>query len=305
MVHFQRVVLRLSFIVAALFSNTIRSWQFHLNSYLTLQQHSTKFQRISSVKMMSSEDANIEKTVVTSRDASSRPPIIPFDFARDDIIPRKVVNKKVENEEAVITKSENGVDSDYSIDDKSIETQEAGSDRWNTMLKKRDSIGSTSTSKWVEDPSRPTGYGNVDEDDDDWVPSSDSEGVEKFLKDYFFNSPYDSPKRKDAKFVIRNVTFISGVLGTVFTILFYAFPGKFISYRGTADFSQRYSANVIDKDPSELLNEKVNNDLTRSVEIGGETFYDDGVGMPGPDDSRVAYPKKSSDRVAPGRSESL
>ena len=252
------------------------------------------------MKMMSSEDANIEKTVVTSR-----PPIIPFDFAREDILPRKVENKKVEDEKAVITKSENSVDSDYSIDDRSIETQEAGSDRWNTMLKKRESISSTSSNKWVEDPSRPTGYGNVDEDDDDWVPSSDSEGVEKFLKDYFFNSPYDSPKRKDAKFVIRNVTFISGILGTVFTILFYAFPGKFISYRGTADFSQRYSANVVDKDPSELLNEKVNNDLTRSVEIGGETFYDDGVGMPGPDDSRVAYPRKSSDRVAPGRSESL
>jgi hypothetical protein len=297
------MLLRLLFLTAALLLNTIQSWQSQGNSYLTLKQHSTKFQRVPSISMTSSEEPNVG--AATSRDASSRPPIIPFDFARDDIIPPKVIDRKVDYKEEAITKNENSGDFDSNVDDESARTQGVGSDRWNPSPKKKESLSSTSSNKWVEDPSRPTGYGNVDEDDNDWVPSSDSEGVEKFLKDYFFNSPYDSSKRRDAKFVIRNVTLISGILGTIFTILFYAFPGKFISYRGTANFSQRYSTEITDKDPSELLNDKVNNDLTRSVEIGQETFYDDGIGMPGPDDSRVAYPKKDSDRYAPGRTENL
>jgi hypothetical protein len=256
--------------------------------------------------MSSSDDKNANESVAESPRVSSRPPIIPFDFARDDIMPKK---KAVET----LPKTTDGdnIDSSYSDTDVSGESSSAlvkGSSRWTDNNDEKVVVRSANSdrrNKWVEDPSRPTGYGNVDEDDDDWVPSSDSEGVEKFLKDYFFNSPYDSPKRKDAKFVIRNVTFISGALGTIFTILFYAFPGRFISYRGTADFSQRYASDFVNKDPSELLNDQVNDALTKSVEIGGESFYDDGVGLPEPDNSRVPYPKKASDARAPGRTENL
>ena len=255
-----------------------------------------------STYMSSSDDSTEEVKKVDDTRKSSRPPIIPFDFARDDIMPPNLTKKLSGVKETT----------DKISDSRSTEVVASAQDR-NVWLDDADfkakadirTANNDRRNKWVEDPSRPTGYGNVDEDDDDWVPSSDSEGVEKFLKDYFFNSPYDSPKRRDAKFVIRNVTLISGVLGTIFTILFYAFPGRFISYRGTADFSQRYSSDFVNKDPSELLNDKVNEDIVREVEIGGETFYDDGVGMPGPDESRVAYPKKASDGRAPGRTMNL
>lgn len=255
--------------------------------------------------MTSSDDKSVNESIAESPRVSSRPPIIPFDFARDDIMPKK----KAET----LPKSSDGdnIDNSYSETDMSVEASllsAKGSSRWTDGNEEKAVVRSANNdrrNKWVEDPSRPTGYGNVDEDDDDWVPSTESDGVEKFLKDYFFNSPYDSPKRKDAKFVIRNVTFISGALGTIFTILFYAFPGRFISYRGTADFSQRYAADFVNKDPSELLNDQVNDALTKSVEIGGESFYDDGVGLPEPDNSRVPYPKKASDARAPGRTENL
>lgn len=291
----------------ALSVTSIHSWlttksplRSKLSSKFSLsRQSSSKF-------MASSDDKSADESAADTPRASSRPPIIPFDFARDDIIPKKKAVESLPKS----TDSDN-IGSSYSDIDVSDDTSLAsakGSSRWTDSNEEKIVVRSASSdrrNKWVEDPSRPTGYGNVDEDDDDWVPSSDSEGVEKFLKDYFFNSPYDSPKRKDAKFVIRNVTFISGALGTIFTILFYAFPGRFISYRGTADFSQRYASDFVNKDPSELLNDQVNDALTKSVEIGGESFYDDGVGLPEPDNSRVPYPKKASDARAPGRTENL
>ena len=251
--------------------------------------------------MTSTDNAGGDEKKNEAPRTTSRPPIIPFDFARDDIMPPKVVEK-------VASKAMDSYGRDNDNDSEAVIPSRSKSNKWVEDADLKTAVRSANNdkrSKWVEDPSRPTGYGNVDEDDDDWVPSQDSEGVEKFLKDYFFNSPYDSPKRKDAKFVIRNVTLISGILGTVFTILFYAFPGKFISYRGTADFSQRYSSDFIDKDPGELLNDKVNEDLVRSVEIGGESYFDDAVGLPPRDDSRVAYPVKPSEARAPGRTENL
>lgn len=271
-----------------LFSSPISSWRVTLN------------------RMASTDEANNDDKIVDTTRTTSRPPIIPFDFARDDILPPKVIEKVIPNKAANEDPFLKSKDSDRLID--SVLPPRSASNKWVDDSDLKTAVRSTNgekRNKWVEDPSRPTGYGNVDEDDDDWVPSADSEGVEKFLKDYFFNSPYDSPKRKDAKFVIRNVTLISGVLGTVFTILFYAFPGKFISYRGTADFSKRYSSDFIVKDPSELLNDQVNEDLIRNVEIGGERFFDDAVGLPLPDNSRVAYPMKPSEARAPGRTENL
>lgn len=271
-----------------------------LRSRSALRQ-TTCFTRSSTIQMTSTDNAGGDEKKNEAPRTTSRPPIIPFDFARDDIMPPKVVEK-------VASKAMDSYGRDNDNDSEAVIPSRSKSNKWVEDADLKTAVRSANNdkrSKWVEDPSRPTGYGNVDEDDDDWVPSQDSEGVEKFLKDYFFNSPYDSPKRKDAKFVIRNVTLISGILGTVFTILFYAFPGKFISYRGTADFSQRYSSDFIDKDPGELLNDKVNEDLVRSVEIGGESYFDDAVGLPPRDDSRVAYPVKPSEARAPGRTENL
>ena len=258
------------------------------------------------IRMTSSDGGSNDVEKVDTPQVTSRPPIIPFDFARDDILPPKVIDKVVKKGISDEGKYSEKNDSEgYS---EPATTTRSTSNKWVDDSDLKTAVRSTNSrngNKWVEDPSRPTGYGNTDDDDDDWVPSADSEGVEKFLKDYFFNSPYDSPKRKDAKFVIRNVTLISGVLGTVFTILFYAFPGKFISYRGTADFSKRYSSDIITKDSSELLNDQVNEDLIRNVEVGGQKFFDDAVGLPLPDDSRVPYPMKPSEARAPGRTENL
>lgn len=80
-----------------------------------------------------------------------------------------------------------------------------------------------------------------------------------------------------------------------------------VIYRGTADFSKRYSSDFINKDPSELLNDKVNEDQVRSVEQGGREFYDDGEGLPVKEevDQRIPYPEKASDARAPGRTEYL
>lgn len=190
----------------------------------------------------------------------NRPPIIPFDFARDDIV---VPQKKKEPERQKpppmeVTKAE-----------------------------------SSSKTKFAEDPSRPTGYGNTDEDDDNWVPSTDTTGVEKFMKDYILNSPYDSSQRQDAKFVARNVIFFSFAIGTIFTVLFYAFPGKFIERRGAVDFSQRYQQSFVD--PNGLLNDEFNNS-------GGELF--DSAVPPPKDDGRVPYEDRKDAR-APGRSVNL
>jgi hypothetical protein len=247
------------------------------------------------------DETKSEEKKEEDRPRSNRPPIMPFDFARDDIvIPTKKVVKKDVQESAEMTKFR-----------RETNNARVNSNRWVEDDDSKAVVESprTKKNKWVEDPSRPTGYANQEKEDDEenWVPSSDSEGVEKFLKDYFFESEYDSPKRKDAKGVIRNVTLISGIFGTVFTLLFYAFPGKFISYRGTADFSKRYSSDFIQKDPSELLNDKENEDQVRKVEQGGGEFYDDGEGLPAkePFDQRIPYQKNADDARAPGRTEYL
>jgi hypothetical protein len=254
--------------------------------------------------MSSTDETKSEEKKGEDSPRSNRPPIMPFDdFVRDDIVlPQKKDVKKDVQESAEMAKfrretNNARVNSNKWVEDDDSKAVVESPGKWK---KKND---------WVEDPSRPTGYANQQREDDEenWVPSSDKEGVDKFLSDYFFESDYDSPKRKDAKGVIRNVTLISGVFGTIFTLLFYAFPGKFISYRGTADFSKRYSSDFINKDPSELLNDKENEDQVRKVEQGGGEFFDNGEGIPAKEqfDQRIPYQKNSEDARAPGRTEYL
>jgi hypothetical protein len=158
-------------------------------------------------------------------------------------------------------------------------------------------LRSSSQTQFVEDPSRPTGYNNKDDDEDDsWIPSNDSTGVEKFMKDYILDNPYDNPKRRDAKLVVRNVFLFSFAIGAIFTTLFYAFPGKFIERRSDVDFSKRYQSNFVD--PNGLLNDEFKNS-------GGE-FFDDAVPPGNPNDAtpRIPYEEKT-ERRAPGRSVTL
>jgi hypothetical protein len=192
----------------------------------------------------------------------NRPPIMPFDFAREDIVVPPKNQQKKEPEQQKLSKE----------------------------LEK---LPSSSKTQFVDDPSRPTGYGNTDEDDDNWVPSSDTTGVEKFMRDYILDSPYDNSKRQDAKFVVRSVIFFSFAIGTIFTLLFYAFPGKFIERRSDVDFSKRYQQTFVD--PNGLLNDEFKSS-------GGELF-DDAVPPP-KDDGRVPY-EDTKERRAPGRSVTL
>jgi hypothetical protein len=92
---------------------------------------------------------------------------------------------------------------------------------------------------------KPAQYNVIDEDDDDdpdWVPSrdEDSNAIVNWFKDIYIGSVYDSTERKQARYVVTNITLISISIGVIFTIIWYAFPGKFISFRGDTDFTQRY-----------------------------------------------------------------
>jgi hypothetical protein len=299
-------MIALTTVVFALLVNVSESWHGSSKSFLgrhnVIKSHQISFRRLS-LHMSSPDETKSEEKKEEDSPRANRPPIMPFDFARDDIpIPAKKVVKKDVQESAEMTKFRRETNNARANSNRRVEDDESKAvvespGKW----KKKN--------EWVEDPSRPTGYANqqLEDDEENWVPSSDKEGVDKFLSDYFFESEYDSPKRKDAKGVIRNVTLISGIFGTVFTLLFYAFPGKFISYRGTADFSKRYSSDFINKDPSELLNDKENEDQVRKVEQGGGEFFDDGEGLPAKEqfDQRIPYQKNAEDARAPGRTEYL
>ena len=85
------------------------------------------------------------------------------------------------------------------------------------------------------DNARPTGYSNEeDDDDDDFVPQLIDEGTPeflRFLKNAYIDSPYDNKKKLQAKSVVRSITLISFGIGVIFTAVWYAFPGKFVSVR--------------------------------------------------------------------------
>lgn len=84
----------------------------------------------------------------------------------------------------------------------------------------------------LDDDARPTGYANDQDDDPAWVPirNSDENVFVQFLKEVYIGSPYDSDKKKQARYVIRNITGISLAIGLIFTGIWYAFPGKTIVF---------------------------------------------------------------------------
>jgi hypothetical protein len=188
----------------------------------------------------------------SNNESGDRPPIIPYDFARDDINPSSPEAKS--NENALATAKPE-----------------------------------ISKSGWTEDPARPTGYAS-DDDSDDWIPSvsPDDSPVAKFLKDYFFDNEFDSMKRKDAKFVARNITLFSFLIGVIFTVIYYAFPGKFIGYKADMNFSSRYESTFAD--PSGLLGD---GGEWLSPGAPGE-FFDDAKNLPSQEQSRYAIPSSSA-----------
>lgn len=123
----------------------------------------------------------------------------------------------------------------------------------------------------------------------DWIPKRQDETPEilKPLKEAFTDNPYDSRKQRQAKSTIRNIFAFSGVISVIFIVLWYAFPGKFISYRGDRGpmnpaLTQQYI------DPEEVLREDAINTQTQS-------FYYDLL----EDDQSFWGPGRSGNSTAP------
>lgn len=230
----------------------------------------------------------------SSRDTAKRPPIIPFDFIREDIRPKRVP-----------------------VDDNNNRNQQ---------LVPGGTGKSTKTAVNTRYDDRPTGYDTPDEDDD----ASDAAAVSyddnnngsldnvffKIFKDIYIGSPYDSRKKQQARYVITNITAISILIGAVFTATWYLFPGKFISFRGDADLSSRYTDTYKYIDPSDLLNNSgpsiyFNDDGTsddtssaKNMPKATDEYLDSAVGLPEKEVTRFA-PPVAKPNLAPGRAVDL
>jgi len=213
-----------------------------------------------------------------SDEDNSRPPIIPFDdmlsdFARDDIpLPRAAAQGTV------------------------VERTPPP-----PSPQKSSSKVVVNPSGWIEDPSRPTGYGRPDLDDDEdemqlkmiedkWLPPADESGFQKWFRETYVGSPYDSRKKKQARLVIINITFISVAIGVVFAGVWLLFPGKFISIRGDRDFTARYATDFVA--PEGLLNEEWQRSKVSPNDAG--RYFDDAVGLPLPEQTRFGEVKQPS-----------
>lgn len=160
---------------------------------------------------------------------------------------------------------------------------------------------------WIEDPNRPTGYGRPDLNDneeemrqkmldDNWTPAVlDESPLQRWFRETYIGTPYDSRKKQQARYVIKNITAICFSIGFIFTAVWFAFPGKFISVRGDKDFSQRYQQSFVE--PEGLLSE----DWQRSQAPSTEAFYDDAKGLPdkGIADQRIPLEQGKTFRLAP------
>ena len=224
-----------------------------------------------------------------------RPDIIPYDdsktsFAREDRLIQKDIDKAKAKEEA--TK----IPKDYG------EMNKVKESKWQKNDK------NDKNDKNIDNSNRGTGYNlwnqedeedqleelekrlllkkENDDQDDDWLPSDNApsdnavNAITKFFKNVLIDSPYDSRRKLQAKYVVRNIFGFSLAIGIIFTSVWYLFPGKFISYRGDTDFTARYQQSY--SDPSNLLNEGFLNN--------GGVYFDDAKGLPIKDiNTRVPY----------------
>jgi hypothetical protein len=189
-----------------------------------------------------------------------RPPIIPYDFAREDIKAPTKISEPIKQPTPPVNETKK--------------------------------IPTTKLPEFNDDNARPTGYNNKDEDDEidatPYVNDDDSEIV-KLFKGVFIGSIYDSPKKQQARFVIRSITVISFAIGLIFTGIWYTFPGKFVNIRKDYDISAKYATSYID--PNDLLG-------TEFDKNNGE-YFDDALGLPEKEITRFA-PKVNEPIRAPG-----
>ena len=123
--------------------------------------------------------------------------------------------------------------------------------------------------------------------------------VSGFFKEVLVDGEYDSRRRVQARGVVRSIAVLSFGIGCVFTLVWYAFPGKFISYRGDKDFSARYSQQMY-VDPDELLR-----DTYRPGAAGSDALFDNAENLPAKEQfaDRRFLPSPERTQAPSGRSE--
>ena len=156
---------------------------------------------------------------------------------------------------------------------------------------------------WIENPDRPTGYGIPDENDneedmrkqmeedmasgkyvpDESVPDGYMDEFVRFLRDTYIGSPYDSKKKQQARYVIRNITGISVGIGIVFTAIWYLSPTPFITTAKGRDYQAVYRDTEYYRAPNGLMNDdlKSSNDyIDEGAPPAPQTRFD-GMDRPG------------------------
>jgi hypothetical protein len=139
---------------------------------------------------------------------------------------------------------------------------------------------------------RPTGYANNDSDEDaadlETLPPDDEKSpknpVVRFFRDVYVGSPYDSRRRQQARYVVRNITGISVAIGLIFTLLWYLAPNKFISYKGDkVPVSYMEQSRLLS--PDDMLQDIYPRDSNID-----SPYLDDGTGTPDEYNKRIPLP---------------
>lgn len=279
------------------------------------------------------KDQQSDKLQYDANERSSRPPIIPFDFIREDIIPKATKSKNETDVKAQTSSSDTSRETakrppiipfDFIRED--IRPKRLLVDDSNKNQQLVPGGKSTKAAVNTRYDDRPSGYDTPDEDDDAGdaaVVSYDENSngsldnvIFKIFKDIYIGSPYDSRKKQQARYVITNITVISILIGAVFTATWYLFPGKFISFRGDADLSSRYTDTYKYIDPSDLLNNNgpsiyfnddgtsEDTDSAKSMPKATDEYLDSAVGLPEKEVTRFA-PPVAKPNLAPGRAVDL
>lgn len=224
-------------------------------------------------------------------------------FARDDLPFEKLMgslsNKKGNDEKAAPSVGNEGAETGVpKLGGKEMSLEERLQEAYERNLNRPREDG------WIENPDRPTGYGIPDEDDneeemrkqleedieqgtyvpDDSVPNGYMDSFVRLLRDTYIGSPYDSRKKQQARYVIRNITGISVGIGIVFTAVWYLSPVKFISTAKDRDFTAIYKDAEYYRAPSGLMNDDLKSSnvyIDAGAPSGPQTRFD-GMDRPSP-----------------------
>jgi hypothetical protein len=233
-------------------------------------------------------------------DRYNRPPIMPFEFARDDIpLPPPSTSSNPNPRDIVRANMQRAEEEDYK--------------------KQMDKIQEERQKRWDAVDNRSTGYDTPDINDEVeeeptqemidsqplWMrPSTDDSQAIKVLKEIYIGTPFDSRNRKQARYIVRSITLISFGIGILFTAIWYLSPVKFISFKGEHDASnpaisssstvRNYNIDATGSpslytNPTKLPNYIDADALLQSEfeQSQGRKYFDDGVDLLNRDNSNI------------------